>query len=59
MAKVGTQTKIQLCVKMQRFGENRHFRSSVIFTPKVRMEHGDRRWKTYPTENNGEPPEFE
>ena len=51
--------KIQLCVKMQRFGENRHFISSVIFTPKVRMEHGDRNWKVYPAENSGEPPEFE
>ena len=59
MAEVGTQIKIQLCVKMQRFGENRHFRSSVIFTPKVRMEHGDRRWKACPVENGEEPPEFE
>ena len=24
-AEVGTQTKIQLCIKMQRFGENIHF----------------------------------
>ena len=44
---------------MQRFGKNGHFRSSVIVTPKVKMEHGDRRWKAYPAENSEEPPEFE
>ena len=31
----------------------------MIFTPKVRMEHGDRHWKVYPAESGGEPPEFE
>ena len=47
------------CVKVQKFGENCHFRSGVIFTPEVRMEHVDRHWKAYPTENSGESLESE
>ena len=59
MAEVGTQTKIQLCVKMQRFGKNIHFRSGVVFTPEVRMKHVDKHWKAYPVGNKGKSPESE
>ena len=57
--KLAFPTQIQLRVKMQRFGENRHFRSGVVFTPEVGMKHVDRRWKAYPVGNKGRPPEFE
>ena len=42
-----------------KFGENRHFRSGVIFTPEVRMEHVGRHWKAYPVGNTGGSLEFE
>ena len=57
--KLAFQTRIQLCVKVRKFGGNGHFRSGVIFTPEVRMEHVDRHWKAYPAGNKGESPEFE
>ena len=50
---------MQLCVKMQRFGENHHFRSGVVFTPEVRMKHVDRRWKCYLAGNKGKSLESE
>ena len=56
--KLAFQSKIQLCV-LPKFGENHHFRSGVVFTPEVRMEHGDRRWKAYPVGNKEESPNFE
>ena len=52
--KLAFQTRIQLCVKAHKFRENRHFRSGVIFTPEVRMEHGDRRRKACPTRKKRE-----
>ena len=55
--KLAIQTKIQLCV-LSKFDENNHVRSGVVFTPKVRMKHVDRRWKSYPARNKGESPEF-
>ena len=55
--KLAIQTKIQLCV-LPKFYENHHDRSGVVFTPKVRMRHVDRRWKAYPAGNKGESPEF-
>ena len=51
MAEVGNQNAA-VC-KMQRFGENQHFRSGVVFTSKVKMKHVDRRWKSYPVGNKG------
>ena len=56
--KLAIQTKIQLCV-LPKFDENHHFRSGVVFTPEVRMKHGDRCWKAYPAGNKEESPEFE
>ena len=56
--KLAFQTKIQLCV-LPKIGENRHFRSGVVFTLEVRMKHVDRCWKAYPTGNKEESPEFE
>ena len=56
--KLAFQTKIQWCV-LPNFGENHHFRSGVVFTPKVRMKHGDRGWKAYLAGNKEESPEFE
>ena len=53
------QTRIPLCVKVHKFGENHHFRNGVVFTPEVRMKHGDMRWKAYPAGNKEESPEFE
>ena len=58
MAEVGIPDQSTVVCKNTRFGENHHF-SSVIFTPEVKMEHGDRRWKAYPIGNKGESPEFE
>ena len=57
--KLAFETGIKLCVKVQKFGENRHFRSSVIFTPEVRMEHVDRHRKVYPARNKGDSLESE
>ena len=57
--KLALQTKIQLCVRVHKFGGNHHFRSGVVFTSEVRMEHVDRCWKAYPARNKGESPEFE
>ena len=34
-------------------------RSGVVFTPKVRMKHVDKRWKAYLVGNKGESPESE
>ena len=56
--KLAFQTKIQLYV-LPKFGEIRHFRRGVVFTPEVRMEHVDKRWKAYPRRNKGESLEFE
>ena len=56
--KLAIQNKIQLCV-FPKFAENRHFRSGVVFTPKVRMKHVDRHWKSYLAGNKEESPEFE
>ena len=57
--KLTFQTRIQLCAKVHKFGENHHFISGVIFTPEVRMEHVDRHWKAYLVGNKGDSPEFE
>ena len=56
--KLAFQTKIQLCV-LPKIGENHHFRSGVVFTPKVRMKHVDRRWKSYLAGNKGKSPKSE
>ena len=56
--KLAIQTKIQLCV-LSKFDENNHVRSGVVFTPKVRMKHVDRRWKSYPAGKKEESLEFE
>ena len=56
--KLAFQTKIQLCV-LPKFGENHHFRSGEVFTPEVKMKHGNRHWKAYPAGNKEESPEFE
>ena len=56
--KLAFQTKIQLCV-LPKFDENHHFRSGVVFTPKVRMKHVDRCWKAYPTGNKEKSPKSE
>ena len=54
--KLTIQTKTQLSV-FPKFDECRHFRSGVVFTPKVRMKHVDRCWKAYPAGNKGKSPE--
>ena len=56
--KLAIQTKIQLCV-LPKFNENHHVRSGVVFTPKVGIEHVDRRWKACPVGNKGKPLEYE
>ena len=53
--KLTIQTKTQLSV-LPKFDECHHFRSSVVFTPEVRMKHVDRCWKSYPVGNKGESP---
>ena len=57
--KLAFQTRIPLCVEVHKIGENRHLRSGVVFTSKVRMKHVDRHWKAYPAGNKEESPEFE
>ena len=56
---VGTQSKMQLCVKCRDLVKIFISRSGVVFTPKVRMKHVDRRWKAYPVGNKGKSPESE
>ena len=53
VAEVGTQSKMQLCVKCRYLVKIFIFRSGVVFTPEVRMKHVDRRWKSYPVGNKG------
>ena len=53
VAKVGTQSKMQLCVKCRDLVKIFIFRSGVVFTPEVRMKHVDRHWKAYPIGNKG------
>ena len=50
--KLTIQTKTQF----PKFDECHHFRSGVVFTPEVRMKHGDRRWKAYPAGKKEESP---
>ena len=57
VAEVGTQSKIQLCVKCRDLVKIFIFRSGVVFTPKVGMKHVDRRWKSYLVRNKGKSPE--
>ena len=57
MAKVDTQSKMQLCVKCRDLVKIFISRSGVVFTPKVRMKHVDRRCKAYPVGNKEKSPE--
>ena len=57
VAEVGTQSKMQLCVKCKDLVKIFIFRSGVVFTPKVGMKHVDRRWKAYLVGNNDKWPE--
>ena len=56
--KLSFQTKIQLCV-FPKFDDNHNFRSGVVFTPEVGMNHVDRHWKAYPVGNKGKSLESE
>ena len=51
VVEVGTQSKMQLCVKCRDLVKIFIFRSGVVFTPEVGMKHVDRCWKSYPVGN--------
>ena len=59
MAEIGTQSKMQLCVKCRDLVKIFIFRSGVVFTLEVGMKHVDRSWKAYPVGNKGKSLESE
>ena len=59
MAEVGNSDQNIVVCTCIIFGENCHSRSGLVFTSRVRTEHGDRCWKASLAGNKGESPEFE
>ena len=51
MAEVGTQSKMQLCVKCKGLLKVFILGSGVVFTSEVRITRVNRRWKAYPARN--------
>ena len=48
---------MQLCVKCKDLVKIFIFRSGMVFTREVGMEHVDRHWKAYPVGNKDKTPE--